>query len=49
MTDAEINSDENLCSMCEQCNLGLGNEVVPVRLAVAMALARLRNQERLPL
>ncbi len=48
MTDSEINSHENLCCLCDQCNLGLGSDVVPVRLAVAMVLARLRNQGRMP-
>lgn len=43
LTDAEINSEENLAAMCEECNLGLNDECVPLRLAIAMVLARVRN------
>lgn len=45
MTDAEINSDENLCSMCDECNLGAGKTPIPLRLAIAMVLARLKRKE----
>lgn len=45
LADAEINSDENLAAFCDECNLGLGEETVPLRLAVAMVLARVRNQQ----
>jgi len=40
LTDAEINCDENLASLCEECNLGMGRSPVPLRLAVAMIRAR---------
>jgi hypothetical protein len=43
LTDEQINSDENLCCMCEECNLGLGSEPVPLRVAVSMVMARVRN------
>lgn len=43
LTEVELNDEENLCAMCEECNLGLGREVVPLRLAVAMAMARVRR------
>ena len=43
MSDAEINSDENLCAMCDECNLGMGSTPIPLRLAIAMVLARVRN------
>lgn len=42
LTDQEINSDENLSAMCSACNLGVGRQVVPLRLAIAMVLARVR-------
>jgi hypothetical protein len=44
LTERELNHDENLAAMCEECNLSLGNE--PVRLAICFALlkARLRNE-----
>jgi 5-methylcytosine-specific restriction endonuclease McrA len=44
LTDEEINSLDNLCAMCAECNLGLGKETVPLRLAVSMVMARVRNQ-----
>jgi hypothetical protein len=47
MTDQEINSEDNLCCMCDQCNLGVGKTPIPLRLAIAMVLARLRNQDKL--
>lgn len=45
MTEAELNSDENLCAMCPECNLGLGKEPVPIRFAVAILMARLRRDQ----
>ena len=42
LTEAEINSDENLAAMCSECNLGVGKEPVPLRFAVAMVMARAR-------
>jgi len=40
LTDDEINCDENLSCMCEECNLGIGRSPVPLRLAVAIIRAR---------
>lgn len=45
MTDAEINDDENLAAMCDECNLGVGSETVPLRLAIAMVLIRIKNRQ----
>jgi 5-methylcytosine-specific restriction endonuclease McrA len=45
LTDSEINSDENLAAMCDECNLGIGANPVPLRLAVAMVMARTRNTD----
>lgn len=45
MTDAEINSDENLASFCDECNLGLGEEPVSLRFAFSLLMARLNNQK----
>jgi hypothetical protein len=42
LADTEINADENLAALCDTCNLGMGKEVVPLRLAIAMILARTR-------
>jgi hypothetical protein len=40
LTDAEINSEHNLCAMCEECNLGGAANTVPVWLAAAIVRAR---------
>ncbi len=40
MTEAVINSDDNLSAMCPECNLGIGKYPVPLRLAIAMVMAR---------
>ena len=44
LADAEINGEENLAAMCVECNLGLGANPVPLRLMVALVLARVRNR-----
>ena len=43
MTDDQINSLDNVCCLCDQCNLGLGKQPVPLRLAVSMVMARLKR------
>jgi len=40
LTDQVINSDENLIAECEQCNLGAGSRVMPLRVYVAILMAR---------
>lgn len=40
LPDDIINSDENLIAECDECNLGHGRGVLPVRLLVALLLAR---------
>lgn len=47
MSDLEINDEENLCSMCDECNLGMSSTPIPLRLAVAMVMARIRNRDLL--
>ncbi len=42
MTESEIDSEENLCAMCAECNLGLGHETVPARLLARVVMVRLR-------
>lgn len=43
MVDDEINSDENLICSCEECNLGLGSESMPIKLAVNIIRARIQK------
>lgn len=48
-TEQELNHDENLAAMCAECNLGIGKNPVPLRLAVALQMARIRRlKEKLP-
>lgn len=46
LTEMELNHDDNLAAMCDECNLGLGEQTVPLRLVVAIVLARARNVKR---
>jgi len=46
LTDTEINSDENLAAMCEECNLGLSNRPLPLRLVVAILRSCTRGLAR---
>jgi len=40
LSDSEINSDENLIAECDECNLGHGKNALPLRLLVAILIAR---------
>lgn len=44
LTDAEINSDENLIAECDECNLGHGASALPVRLYMALLKARVAGE-----
>lgn len=41
LTDDEINDDENLVAQCEECNLGIGSEPMPLRVAIVVLRARI--------
>lgn len=41
LTDTEINDDENLVAQCEECNLGIGAEPMPLRVAIVVLRARI--------
>lgn len=41
LADAELNHDENLMCLCEACNLGMGPEPMPLRVAIAVLRARI--------
>lgn len=45
LTEAELNDEENLCAMCDACNLGAGRQTMPLRVAVALLMARLRKKD----
>lgn len=42
LTEVEINDDENLAAMCDECNLGMADRPVPIRLIIAVLMARLK-------
>lgn len=45
LTDEEINSDDNLAALCEECNYGVGSLSLPIRLLVALVQARRAKHE----
>ena len=47
LTELELNSDDNLATLCEECNLGLGSISVTPGLYVALLMRR-RSRERNP-
>jgi ribosomal protein S14 len=40
LSPAQLDSEENLCALCEACNLGFGRRSLPLRLAVAILRRR---------
>lgn len=46
LTDAEINDEENLIAVCEECNLGQGKQPIPLRVAIAILKARISWRDR---
>jgi 5-methylcytosine-specific restriction endonuclease McrA len=45
LTELELNNDENLACICIECNLGLGNESLPLRVLVRIQCLRARLSE----
>lgn len=47
LADSEINDEENLIAMCEECNLGQGDQPIPLSVAIRILRARIswRNRE----
>lgn len=46
MTEVDLNDDENLLCICEQCNLGQGCAPMPIRVAVSVLRARMSWRDR---
>jgi 5-methylcytosine-specific restriction endonuclease McrA len=42
LTEVDLNDDENLAALCAECNLGIGKEPMPLRLAVGMLMSRVK-------
>lgn len=40
LSDAILNSDENLIAACPECNLGMGKEPIPLRIMIPILKAR---------
>lgn len=47
LTEKELNDPENLCALCDECNLGLSDEILPIRLLARILLSRLKVKGRL--
>lgn len=45
LTEIELNHDENLCALCEECNLGLGHETIPLRFAIRLLRQRIQKEQ----
>lgn len=43
LDETVINSDENLLCLCDECNLGMGKQTIPLRLAASIVKARFDN------
>lgn len=41
LTDEQLNHQENLCALCEECNLGLGKDSTPLRMLLRITALRL--------
>ena len=46
LSDDDINDEENLVAQCEACNLGLGAEPMPLRVAIVLLRARISWRKR---
>jgi 5-methylcytosine-specific restriction endonuclease McrA len=43
LTEVELNDPENLAAFCDECNLGMGKQTVPLRMAISIFMARIRR------
>jgi 5-methylcytosine-specific restriction endonuclease McrA len=43
LSDAEINSEENLIAECDECNLGHSSDALPIRMFMAILKKRLEQ------
>jgi 5-methylcytosine-specific restriction endonuclease McrA len=44
LTEVELNDDENLVALCEECNLGIGAQPMPLRFVVRVLMERIHRQ-----
>ena len=46
LTEAQLNHDENLVTLCDECNLGVGSEPMSLRFLIRVLHARLNFKAR---
>lgn len=46
LSEVELNDDENLMSLCDECNLGIGSEPVLLKFAIRVYMARVARLRR---
>lgn len=47
LTEVELNDDANLAALCEDCNLGLGNKPIPLKIYAAILRTITKGIDRL--
>lgn len=45
MTDAELNDEENLVCLCDECNLGMGDEPLSLRFMMKLVRSRILHHQ----
>lgn len=45
LTEHELNDEENLAAMCDECNLEISAESLPLRLVFSLLLVRVRRKQ----
>ncbi len=48
LTELQLNDDENLCTLCAECNLGISSEPMPLKFVIRILLIRQRFLGRAP-
>ncbi len=45
LTEIQLNDPENLVCACDECNLGMGKQTVPLRMLIAILMARVGRKD----
>jgi hypothetical protein len=48
MTEFDLNNDENVAAMCDECNLGISRDSLPIRFIVSILRSRIRRSSTNP-
>ena len=46
LTEVDLNDEENLIAMCEQCNLGIGEISLPLPMCLRILKARIDHKSK---